>query len=174
MPIALVNQIAAFVQPFADFYASSKALSATTTTLHIGGLLAGGGLAIATDRTVLRIPLDDSRAQRSAVLDLAATHRFVIGALVAIGFSGAMFLAADVKTFAVSPVYWVKMALVLLLLLNGLRLSRAETNVNRSTSDVGREAVVARSEWSVLRQSATLSLLLWFTIMTLGVVLANS
>ena len=174
MPVPLVNQVAAIVQPFADFYASSKAMSAVTTTLHIGGLLAGGGLAIATDRAVLRVPRDDWRAQRTALFDLAATHRLVIGALVAMGLSGAMFLAADVKTFAVSRVYWIKMALVLVLLLNGLRLRRAETRVNRSTQEAGADALVSPPEWAVLRQSAILSLLLWFTIMTLGVVLANS
>ncbi len=174
MPAAIVERIAAMVQPFADFYSGSKALSAATTVMHIGGLLAGGGLAIATDRTVLRVSPDNARAQRVALLDLAATHRLVIGALVAIAISGAMFLAADVKTFAVSRLYWTKMAFVFALLLNGLRLWRAETRVNRSTRELGDAAAVSAGEWGVLRQSAILSLILWFTIMTLGVVLANS
>ena len=166
--------IAAFVQPFADAYANSKAMSATTTAVHIGGLLAGGGLAIATDRTVLRTSLNDGLAQRAVLTNLASTHKLVVTALVAIVISGLAFLSADIKTFGVSPVYWTKMALVALLLLNGLRLRRAEARLQHSAVTLDNVEPVSPRDWRALRQSATTSLILWFTIMVLGVVLANS
>ena len=169
-----LEQIGAWVQPLADVYSSSKAMSATTTAFHIGGLLGGGGLAIATDRAVLRVPKDDGAAQRSVLTDLSGTHTLVILALLAIVVSGLVFLAADIKTFAVSKVYWVKMALFAVLLLNGIRLSRIETRLKKAAAMAGDSAPLPAGDWSALRTSATTSLLFWFTIMVLGVVLANS
>ncbi|MEP6762914.1 MAG: hypothetical protein ABJB66_01325 [Gemmatimonadaceae bacterium] len=172
-PIGL-EQIAALVQPFADLYANSKALSATTTVVHLGGLLGGGGLAIATDRTVLRTSKFDGLAQRNVLTDLSSTHRLVVTALVAIVLSGLVFLSADIKTFGVSRVYWTKMAVVGLLLLNGLRLWGIESRLKASAALGDEIEPLPDNEWRALRQSATVSLLFWFSIMTLGVVLANS
>lgn len=169
-----LEQITAFVQPFADFYSGSKAMSATTTAIHIGGLLGGGGLAIATDRAVLRTLQTDGAAQRSVLVDLSGTHKLVVMALAAIVLSGMAFLLADVKTFAVSKVYWIKMTMVALLLLNGLRLWKIESRL-KAAAVLGNEMQpLPDTDWGALRQSATVSLLFWFTIMVLGVVLANS
>ncbi|MEP6780067.1 MAG: hypothetical protein ABJC26_09275 [Gemmatimonadaceae bacterium] len=169
-----LEQITTLLQPIADVYANSKALSATTTAVHIGGLLGGGGLAIATDRAVLRTPKFDGLAQRNVLIDLSGTHKLVVTALSAIVLSGLVFLAADIKIFAVSPVYWIKMSLVALLLLNGLRLWRIESRLKASTALGNAADPLPDNEWRALRQSATISLLFWFAIMILGVVLANS
>ena len=169
-----LEQITAFVQPFADVYAGSKAMSATTTAIHIGGLLGGGGLAIATDRAVLRTSRSDGVAQRNVLVDLSGTHSLVVMALAAIVLSGLVFLLADIKTFAVSKVYWAKMTLVALLLINGVRLWKIESRLNAAAVVGDGMQPLPDSDWRALRQSATVSLLFWFTIMVLGVVLANS
>jgi fumarate reductase subunit D len=172
--IAGLAQLIDFFQPYASFYNDHKALAMSTTVAHVGGMLAGGGLAIATDRAVLRMPLNDARGQRSVLEDLATTHSLVIGSLVVLLASGLMFLAADIKTFAVSPVYWSKMATVFLLLLNGLRLWKAEGRLQKSMASLSVEQVMPEREWRSLRAGAITSLLLWFLIMTLGVILGNS
>jgi fumarate reductase subunit D len=169
-----VEGIAAIVQPFADIYSNSKPLSVGTTIAHVGGLLAGGGLAITTDRAVLRMPLGDAAGQRAVLEDLATTHTLVITSLGTIVVSGLMFLAADVKTFLVSPLYWVKMACVAILLLNGLRLWRAEHRLGHSTRILEASAPMPAREWRALRVGAITSLVFWFVIMALGVALESA
>ena len=171
---AFIDRVAALVQPFADFYADSKPLAIGTTVAHIGGMLAGGGLAIATDRAVLRMPLHDGRGQRAVLEDLASTHRLVIGSITVSLISGLAFLAADLKTFLASPVYWTKMGAVLLLLLNGLRLWRAEGRLQKSAIASDGTAPMPPAEWRALRGGAITSLVLWFAVMLLGVVLEGS
>ena len=169
----LVAKLIDFTQPFAAVYADSKVLSVGTTLMHIGGLLAGGGLAIATDRAVLRVSPLDGLMQRNVLEDLASTHKLVIGAIAVIVVSGLMFLAADAKTFLVSPLYWIKMSAVALLLLNGLRLWRAESRLQKSFSLLAAAEPMPTSAWRALRGGAVTSLVLWFSVMTLGVVLAG-
>lgn len=171
---AVLEKLVAFVQPFADVYSENKVLSVGTTMLHIGGLLAGGGLAIATDRSVLRMPIQDGAGQRSVLDDLASTHKLVIGSIGVLLISGLMFLAADLKTFFTSTVYWIKMAAVALLLLNGLRLWRAESRLQKSVTLVPGSAPMPEAEWRALRGGAITSLVLWFVVMALGVVLEGS
>ncbi len=171
---ALLEKLIALAQPFADVYAEHKVLSIGTTMLHIGGLLAGGGLAIATDRAVLRMPSQYGVGQRAVLDDLATTHTLVVSAIGVLLVSGLMFLAADVKTFLTSPVYWVKMSGVFLLLLNGLRLWRAEGRLQQSVSKSGGTEPMPPAEWRALRGGAITSLVLWFAVMALGVVLEGS
>lgn len=171
---SLVEKLVTAAQPFADIYSENKVLSVGTTMAHIGGLLAGGGLAIATDRSVLRMPLHDGAGQRSVLDDLASTHKLVITSIAVLLASGLMFLAADMKTFLVSPVYWIKMGAVLLLLLNGLRLWRAEARLQKSVSLGNDGEPMPAGEWRALRGGAITSLVLWFAVMALGVVLEGS
>jgi len=171
---AMVEQLIALAQPFADVYADSKVLSTGTTMLHIGGLLAGGGLAIATDRAVLRATQLNGAVQRAVLEDLASTHKLVVSAIGVLLVSGLMFLAADVKTFLTSPVYWVKMSGVFLLLLNGLRLWRAEGRLHKSVSSSTSPDALPPAEWRALRGGASTSLVLWFAVMAMGVVLEGS
>ena len=174
MPAQAIEQLAALVQPFADLYASSKPLIIATTTLHLGGLLTGGGLAIATDRTILRVARTDGVMQRRVVGDVALTHKYVIAALAAIVISGLLFLAADVKTFLVSPVYWAKMSVVAGLLLNGVRLRRVEKKLNATAATTRDDVPAPTALWNNFRAGALTSVIAWFSILLLGVVLANN
>ena len=174
MPLPGLEQLDAFLQPFATAFADSKLLSMSVTVVHVGGMLAGGGLAITTDRAVLRMPEHNAAGQRAVLDDLSATHKMVIASLVVIGLSGLTFLAADIKTFAVSPLYWTKMFMVFLLLLNGLRLWSAEGRLKKSVLSLPHAAPMPLREWRALRIGAITSLVLWFTIMALGVILGNS
>ena len=61
----------------------------------------------------------------------------------------------------------MKMALVVVLLVNGLMMTRAEAALAKDASD-------ASPHWGALRRTAVTSLALWFTIALLGVALAKS
>ncbi|MEP6835154.1 MAG: hypothetical protein ABJB74_17335 [Gemmatimonas sp.] len=174
MPVQIVPQLTALAQPFADVYADSKVLVIATTLLHLGGLLIGGGTAITTDRAILRVALTNGGAQRQVLTEVAATHKFVITALAFIVISGLMFLAADVKTFLLSPVYWSKMGVVTLLLINGFRLRNVEGKLTVATAIAHDDVAVPAALWNSLRAGAVTSIAAWFTILVLGVVLASS
>jgi len=161
-PGALVD----LLKPWSDFYGHSKLAETIVLFVHVGALLLGGGIAVASDRATLRAisqPLDDRMRQRR---ELSTVHRWVIGSLVAIAASGLVLLAADLETFWDSPIYWTKMALVVALLVNGLLMTRAEATLDRE-DDAG------TAGWRTLRRTALASLGLWFSITALGIALVN-
>lgn len=150
--------------PWAHLYNNSKLLSTSVVFFHLGGLLLGGGFAIAADRATLRVVRANLTAQRHHLVELHAIHRPVLIGLTVTLLSGMLLLAADVETYLVAPLFWLKMALIGVLLANGVRLQRAETKLRRGD---------ARSEllWRTLAKSARWSMLLWFAALLLGTAL---
>ena len=115
--------MAALLTSWGSLYSNSAVLRTLIAFAHIAGLVAGGGAAIVADRAALGIARR-AEADRAGVLAaIRATHRVVISGLVVIVISGALLLAADVDTFLHSWVFWTKMALMILLLTNGLLVS---------------------------------------------------
>lgn len=174
MPTSLVARIAAAVAPWQTLYADSRAVASAVLFAHLAALLIGGGLALAADRVTLRVTArrrgTDPTARARQLDELRATHRPVLAALAVSLVSGLLLAAADVEAFATSPVFWVKMTLVLLLLLNGVRLLRAERSL--ATLLASTDASTA-DQWSALRQSAIVSGVLWLAIVLAGVLLTN-
>ena len=80
--------------------------------------------------------------------------------------SGLALLTSDIETFWGSWIYWGKMALVVLLLINGLMMTRTEKTLTADTSGQS-------PGWDSLRRTAVTSLMLWFAIALAGVALAN-
>ena len=154
------------LKPWADFYSHSKVTETIVQFLHIGGLLLAGGLAISADRATMRT-LRLPASQRSAHMkELASIHRWVITGLVVIVASGVALLTADIETFFGSWIYWTKMGLVVLVLINGLMMTRAENALELDAGD-------ASPHWNNLRRVAISSMALWFTIALAGVALVN-
>jgi hypothetical protein len=151
------------LQTWGSFYANHAAIRTLVAFVHVGALIMGGGLAVAADRTMLTRVLDDDWARRSLLSTLAGTHRLVVGSLVLITASGLLLFASDFETFLYSRFFWIKMGLVLLLLMNGLVLWRAE---RRALS--GDDAA-----WGTLRFTAMASITLWFLTTLGGVALPN-
>ena len=117
-------------ESWSQIYSNSAVLRSLILYAHIAGLLVGGGCALAADRMTLRAAPGDA-AQLTAV---AGVHRVVLGGLAALAVSGLLMLAANLDTFIGSRVYWTKRGLVLLLLVNGARLTRAEQAARTSAA----------------------------------------
>jgi uncharacterized membrane protein len=151
------------LETWASFYADYSYVRTAIGFLHVGGLVLGGGCAIAADRMTL-IGARRKPAERQALLqDLRLTHRVVIAGLACVIVSGFLLFAADTGTFLNSRLFWVKMGLFVLLIVNGLVLLRAE-------------GAAARNEvrgWSRLTITSVVSIALWFVITLLGAALPN-
>jgi uncharacterized membrane protein len=156
-----------FFAPWQDLYSDSTAISTTVTALHLIGMLIGGGLAIAADRATLRI-VDEEPGQRERHLgELNAIHRPVLLALGLLFITGIAMVTSDITTFLTSPVLWAKLALVTLLVFNGVVLERTETALRRANETVP-------ALWGRLRFSARCSIALWIATLIIGTVLVSA
>lgn len=154
------------VKPWADYYSHSKAAPSIVQSLHIGGLLLAGGLAISADRANLRSRHWGVVERRHQMAELAATHKMVITGLTLVVISGVAMLVADLDTFLTSWLYWTKMALVVVLLINATRMMSYERRL--ATEDHEDSPF-----WAGLRRVSITSIVLWFVITVAGVTLAN-
>ena len=147
------------LEAWTELYSNSPVWRSVILYAHIGGILVGGGSAVAIDRLTLLSPPNDAHQLRV----VGGVHRLVITAIVFIALSGSLMLAANLETYIVSKVFWTKMLLVVLLLGNGLRMLRAEQAVRAG----------APSGWGRLRSASLASLVLWLLIALFGAVLRN-
>jgi len=151
-----------FLETWNSLYSNHSALRTAIEFIHIGGLMVGGGCAVTAD--VATIAAARGAAPRSSELSLGTrTHRLVVVGLAALFASGVLLLAADVETYWYSRIFWVKMALIAVLLVNGALLVAGERRLKRG--DV--------REWTRLYYTATASLVLWFLTTLAGAALPN-
>jgi hypothetical protein len=157
--MTLPSFIAPVVETWAAFYGDHRMVSVAVRYLHLAGIVLGGGAALVTDRRTLRALRSGDGERRAALADLAAAHRVVVPALAVVVASGVLMASSDVETFLNSRLYWSKMGLVALLLLNGLGLQAAE-----------RAAAAGKQRgWTALGVSSVASLALWLAILFAGV-----
>jgi hypothetical protein len=147
-----------------SFYGDSHLVQTVVTFAHVGGLLVGGGIAIATDRWTLRVASDVDR--RRHLIEVSQLHRLVITSLAVIVVSGVLLFASDLEAHWESPIFWIKMALIVGLLVNGARMRRIETAA-------AAEPVPSVAQWSAFRGTAIASVVLWLAISLAGVALVN-
>ncbi len=105
------------VAGWAHLYNNNDAVNTAVTYVHFAGVLVGGGLALAADRHAFR---------PSAASPDPQLHRWVVGALAFVFLSGILMMLADLDTYLTSTAFWIKMALIVLLLANGYGRIRAE------------------------------------------------
>ena len=151
--------------PWNTLYSDNTLVSTAVVFIHLGAILVAGGTALAADRRILR-----SRQQptlRIGYLDDArATHRLVVGALAVAAAAGVMMFLGDVETLATSPVFWIKLALVGMLLTNGLMITKVEKRMRSKGEKLSDEVY-----WQPLRHTARISQTLWFATLLAGVAL---
>jgi hypothetical protein len=165
MPI--VATLAHALEPWKDLFSDSKGVASVVTGVHLVGLLFGGGLAVAADRSTLRALRRAPAERAGALAELHAVHRPVLIALALLFASGVALATADIESFLGSPYFYVKLSLVALLLANGTVLERTERALRRGPAGAGTETL-----WRRLRTTSRLSLVLWTCTVAAGTVLA--
>jgi hypothetical protein len=160
--MTLLQTVSATLEPWKDLYGGSTALSVGLTFAHLGSMMVGGGLALAADRTVLRAgKLTDPKAILAVADAVGDVHRPVVIALSVSAISGVLQLAADIDTFAVSKIMWIKLGMLVALALNGFLMLRDERVVRRESGSA--------KVFGALRVRAITSVVLWLAIVLAGV-----
>lgn len=165
--MAIVETLVNVFKPWADFYGHTKPVQAGIEFLHVGGLLVGGGFAIASDRAALRALHADMEQKKYVLRDFTTVHTPVLIALSVSVASGIAMLTTDIGTFLVSPVFWIKMTLVVLLLANGYLVKRTDEQLSADPSPGNRA-------WRRFKFGAITSITLWLSTTLAGVILLNS
>jgi uncharacterized membrane protein len=151
------------VESWNSLYANHAALRTGIQFMHIGGLVVGGGCAITADLATITAAREGSAARTIHLDLLKRTYGLIVLGLVALFISGVLLFAADVETFWHSWIFWLKMGLIALLLINGALLLLVERQANR----------VEPRAWARLHFTATTSLWLWFLTTLAGAALPN-
>lgn len=159
-----MTAVSQLIARWAHWYGQTRAVSATVTYVHLVGILAGGGVAVATDVAALRLSPDRVTDWPGELDRLAAVHRWVVGGLALIFASGLLLALSELGSFVTSAVFWTKMGLVALLLGNGYARLRCEIAL--------RQGAIAR--WAWFRRTSITSLALWFLVLFFGALLHSS
>ena len=162
----MLNSLENLLAPWQQLYSDSALVSIAITALHLIGMLVGGGLAIAADRATLRITEEKPGERERHLGELNAIHRPVLLALSLLFVTGVLMVASDVTTFLASPILWLKLGLVALLVINGVVLERTETSLRGTDSPNGL--------WRRLRLAAICSIALWIATLVAGTTLVSA
>lgn len=162
----MLDTLVELAKPWARFYSKSTPAQNIILFAHLAGLLGGGGLAIAADRTIWKVRAAPDEVRMRVLAEVSGVHRPVIIGLVFAVLSGALMTAADLETYVTSPVWWTKMCVVALLLANGAWLRSIERTALRNPA-------MTPAVWAKFTLSSRLSLALWFAVVLIGVALGN-
>jgi hypothetical protein len=75
--------------------------------------------------------------------------------------------ASDIEEFFENPVFWIKMGLIVVLLINGLMLQKSENAILEN------DGAMTDTLWGRLSMFSRVSMTLWVVITVAGVVLAS-
>jgi hypothetical protein len=170
-----VGQIEAFVEPWQRLYGHFSLIPTLVLFLHLAALVAGGGLALASDRATLRLDLTDAAARDRHLAELRSVHRPIAIALGAAFASGLLLFLADVEAFATSSIFWIKLALVAMLLGNGVAVRRIERSLRGEPrrGPLDSAASVRERLWRRRRMGAMASVAIWFVLVLAGTALSS-
>ena len=159
-----MTEIRTLADAWSALYSNSPVLRSLLAFVHIGGLVAAGGVAVTADVATLKALARGGTTLSLEIERLHATHRLVIVSLALVVLSGILLMFADLDAYLQSTAFWIKMTLVVALLGNGGLLVRA----GRPTRQAGRR------ERLRLRIVSIASLALWFGTTLLGAILPNA
>jgi uncharacterized membrane protein len=161
-----VQEAARLVAPWADLYSNHPIVQSAVVFAHLSGLMVGGGAAFAADRAALRARRADAAGRLKHLEQLRGVHSTVLVSLTVVVISGVLLFTADLETFVASPVFWVKMALVLALAINGFVIMRTGRSLQQPDAP-------ADKGWKRLATTSVMSLGLWLVIVLAGAILVN-
>jgi hypothetical protein len=140
-------------------YSDHQAVSVAVRFLHLAALLVGGGTALVADRHLLAVVSGDLMARDAALALAGASHRIVVPALALMAVTGLLMATADLETFLSSRLFWIKMSIVGLLLVNGVVLVLTERAAAAGTGE---------RTWRRLRMVSLASVVLWLSALLAG------
>jgi hypothetical protein len=155
---------AGLIERWAHLYGDSKALSAGIMFVHLAGVLLAGGFAIAADRASLLLPAEAGEHLAREIERLKAVHTWVIAGLALTVATGVLQLFSDLHTYLTAWIFWTKMGLIALLLLNGWVRLRAEQGIESGT---------VMPNLKRFRRTSVASLVLWFAVLLAGAFLTT-
>ena len=157
----------ALAEPWQKLYAHSTIVATLVLFGHVAGLLVAGALTFSTEAGALRLDPADDGERRRYLRALSPSRGAMALALGVAMVSGVLLFLADLEAFAVSPVFWAKMLLVVLLLANAVVASRLDARLLRE-NDKPHDGL-----WRRRRASAWATALLWFALVLCGSALAS-
>jgi len=147
---------------WSSYYGNHQLVSVFIHFLHLAGLVLGAGTALFADRQVLRAARLGPPEREAVLMILDRAHPYVVSWFIVVGSTGILMMAADTSTFLSSILYWIKMAMVVFLLANGLTMLFAERRARRLGVSAG---------WPRLVTISTISVILWLVTLFLGTLL---
>jgi hypothetical protein len=147
---------------WSSYYGNHQIASVSIRFLHLAGLILGGGTGLFADRQVLGAVWAGSEERVAVLATLNRAHPHVVSWILIVGVTGVLMTTADLTTFLVSKVYWIKMVLVGLLIANGIVLLLVERRTRRLGVSAG---------WPRLVTVSTISAILWLTTLFMGTLL---
>ena len=161
----LPETLANIAKPWADLYSDSKVVSSGVLFLHLAPLVFGAGAAFAMDRATMQASRAEGSERARHLRALTAVHRVVLAGLALSFVSGVLMFLSDVETFFGSVFYWIKIALVVLLVANGFLMTKTEAALGKSPDSA--------PLWGRMRTLAIVSAVLWLATTFAGVVLTQ-
>jgi uncharacterized membrane protein len=158
----MLDALVRLAHSWSALYQNSAAIRTSVGFAHIGGLVVGGGCAIAEDRAILAAVHRTLKGRRDEVRRERPAHAVILAGLAVVVVSGLLLFAADRETYLYSTPFWIKMGFVVALLGNGAVLARAERQFDRDPA-----------MWRRVRRTSILSLGLWLMTTLLGATLPN-
>jgi len=146
-----------------SFYSNHAALRTIIAFAHVGGLVAAGGASFVADREILSAFGRRTQDRSSGLRTVHNAHGVILAGLAVVIVSGVLLFAADLDAYLTSRLFWIKMALVAALMINGAILTRAEHRASNNLND----------SWETLKWTAIASLCLWFLTTFIGTALPN-
>ncbi|HEY8795147.1 MAG TPA: hypothetical protein VIM15_09410 [Gemmatimonadaceae bacterium] len=168
--MSLLKTLEHFLAPWQSVYSDSKVISTSVVGAHVLAMFIGGGFAIAADRQTLQALRADAGERTRQLFELHEIHRPVLISMAVMLVTGIMLAASDVKTFATAPMFWIKIALVVSLIVNGAVLTKTEESLRNG----GIVADLVNRRWEHLRTVSWMSLVLWSATLIAGVILQNA
>jgi hypothetical protein len=157
--VELPPALASGVRVWSSYYSDHQLVSVFVKYLHLAATVVGGGMAVTLDRQVIRALRGDDADRQQALSAIRGSHRVVVPALTLVAVTGLLMTAADLSLFLASTLFWVKMGLVAVLVMNGALLVAAETAVARAQGAVG---------WGRMAAVAVVSVTLWLVTLFVG------
>jgi hypothetical protein len=152
------SAIPQLIARWAQIYGDRKWLSAGVTFVHLSGVLLGGGFAIVADRASLQLAPANAAELPRELARLRTVNTWVVAGLAVTFVSGLLMMLADLHTYLPSILFWTKMGLIALLIVNGAVRLRVEHALGAGSA----------AAWRPFRLTSAVSLVLWFCVLLAG------